>query len=115
MSTFYLKYRDVLPILEATLLKPDNTVYDLTGAVSCTLHIRLSNGTTASKTMTIYNIVGGVVRYSWLAADWTHPTTPLIVGTHRMEFEVLGPGGARLTFPNDRYDQLQIVSDVGQA
>jgi hypothetical protein len=32
-----------------------------------------------------------------------------------MEYEVLGPGGARLSFPNDEHDRLVIRADIGQA
>jgi len=122
MGIFYMKYRDVLPVLEVTLLKPDDTVYDLTGAVSVTMHIRLTDGaTTVTRAMVIYNRPGGVVRYSWTAADWTEitvgPTIPLTPGVveHRMEFEVLGPGAARLTFPNSGYDTLRVLTDFAQA
>jgi len=121
MGVFHLKYRDVLPVLEVTLHKPDDTVYDLTGAISVTLHIRLSDGaTTISRAMTIYDRPGGVVRYAWTAADWTAltvgPSLPLSpkVNEHRMEYEVVGPGAARLTFPNYAYDTLRVIGDLGQ-
>lgn len=115
MSDFYLKYRDTLPTLEVTLLDPDGTAHDLSGATSAKIHIRLSSGTTATKSATIYNPSGGVLRYTFLATDWTDLTVPLIVGTHRMEYEVLGPSTARLTWPNDGYDTLRITDDLGQA
>jgi hypothetical protein len=114
MSDFWLKLRDTLPTIEITLLDPDGTVHDLTGATGAKLHIRLSNGTTATKSATIYNPSGGVIRYTFLSTDWTDLTAPLIAGTHRMEVEVTGPGAGRLTWPNDGYDALRIVDDLGQ-
>jgi hypothetical protein len=115
MQTFYLKYRDVMPILEVTLLNPDKTVHDLTGSTSYKLHIWLRDGGKLTRTMTLYGLAtAGTLRYQWLATDWTDAVAPLVVGQNRMEYEVLGPGAARLTWPNDGYDELRIVSDVGQ-
>lgn len=122
MGTFFLKYRDVLPVLEVTLLRPDGTAFDLTGASSVTLHIKPADGSVVSRAMTIYDITGGVVRYAWQLADWTLPgligstTAPLLARPfeQRMEYEAQGPGW-RLTFPNDGYDTLRIVTDIGQA
>jgi len=116
MGTFVLKYRDTMPILEVVLLNPDKTVHDLTGATSYKLHVRLRDGGTITRTMTLQGLAtAGTLRYQWLAADWTDITTPLVVGQHRMEYEVLGPGAARLTWPNDGYDELRVVDDLGQA
>lgn len=114
MSDFYLKYRDTRPVLEVYLLDPSGTAHDLTGATAATLHIRLSSGITSSKTMTIYSSTGGVLRYTWLAADWTSSSDALIAGNHRMEYEVIGPTTARLTWPNDGYDLLCVTDDFGQ-
>lgn len=116
MGTYYLKARDTLPTLEVVLLKPDLTPYDPSGGV-VTMHVRLSNGSVLSRTMTIHNGPLGIVRYGWLATDWSAvaPTVNVVAGSHRMEYEVVGPGAARLTFPNDGYDTLQVSSDIGQA
>lgn len=116
MGTYYLKQRDTLPTLEVVLLKPDLTPYDPSGGV-VTMHVHISSGGTLSRTMTINNGPLGTVRYTWLAADWSAaaPAVVLLSGVHRMEFEVVGPGAARLTFPNDGYDALKVSSDIGQA
>lgn len=114
MNVFYLKYRDTLPVLEVELLNPDGSVHDLTGATAYNLHIRLRDGSTITRTMTKVGLdAEGHLRYAWLAADWTDPTT-LAAGQHRMEYEVLGPGAARMTWPNDGYDELRVVDDLGQ-
>ena len=115
MGTFYLKANDTRPVLEVTLLDPAGTAHDLTGATSVKLHIKLASGATLTKTMTV-NVVPatGIVTYTWLAADWTS-SPGLEAGMHRMEYEVIGPALARVTFPNDSYDTLAIVSDQGQA
>lgn len=113
MGSFYLKKRDTLPTMEVALLKPDLTPYDPTGG-TVTLHVKLSGGGTISRTMTIHDGPAGLVRYGWLAADWTG-TPALASGVHRMEYEVVGPGLARLTFPTEGYDQLHVTADIGQA
>jgi hypothetical protein len=124
VAVFHLKYRDTYPVLEVELLNPDGTVHDLGGAFSVTLHIRLSDGSaTLSRAMTIYDSPNGIVRYAWQTTDWTTgglvvgPSVPLAPGVveHRMEYEVVGPGSNRLTFPNYGYDTLRIITDFGQA
>ncbi len=123
MGVFYLKYRDVNPVLEVTLKDPDNTVHDLTNSTGWKLHIWLSGGTKLTRTMAIFGAAtNGVLRYTWIATDWdagnlvVSPALPLAIGVneHRMEYEVVGPAPARLTFPNSGYDILRIVTDVGQ-
>lgn len=140
-QVFYLKYRDTLPVLEVVLLKPDGSVQDLTGTTGWKLHIRMSDGTRLVRTMTKYGAdANGTLRYSWVASDWNAPSSPdgdgsfqvggLVAGPepplargaqeNRMEFEVLGPASARLTFPNGgdnadaAYVTLRIFSDIGQ-
>ena len=110
MSTFYLKYRDTLPTLEATLLKPDLTAYSLASITSVVMHIYSETGTTMSRYCSIYNSTGGVVRYTFKSTDWTAPG--LEIGQSLMEFEALTTGTTRLTFPNANYDTLSIISDI---
>ncbi len=116
MGLFHLKEGDTLPILEVALKDPDGTAHDLTGSTGWKLHVRLAGGGGAVVTRNMVKQgpdVDGVLRYSWAAADWSS-TPALVVGQHRMEYEVLGPGAARLTFPNDGWDELRIVEDLGQ-
>ena len=84
--------------------------------------------------------IEGHLRYAWLTTDWDAPSAPDAQGQYtvgglpvpealhriraRMEYEVLGPGSARLTFPDgpsydtDRNDEvyhwLEIWADLGQ-
>ena len=112
MNTFYLKYRDVLPVLEVTLLGADETVYDLSGAKSVVMHIKGCSGRIISRYMNIYSAINGVVRYTWSSTDWTSPGVE--IGQNLMEYEVLTSGLTRLTFPNDTYDTLSVISDLAQ-
>lgn len=142
MEVFYLKYRDTLPLFDVVLHDPApagsapgtiGPVHDLTGSTAWKLHIYLSDGTKLARDLgKVGADADGTLRYSWLAADWdianvagfliVGPTLPLSSGQreHRMEYEVLGPGAARLTFPNggesvaEVYDVLRIWNDIGQ-
>lgn len=114
-QTFHLKRGDTLPVLEVVLVNPDGSVHDLTGSTDWKLHVKLDNGQTFSRTMTKVGAdVDGKLSYGWQAADWT-ASPPLAVGTHRMEYEVVGAGTARMTFPNDGYDILRVTQDLGDA
>ena len=114
-QTFHLKDKDTLPGLRVRLKNPDSTPHDLTGATSVTLHVRIkATGEIFSRPMTIEDVTGGIVIYAWQAEDWTDTTTALEVGLHQMEYEVLGPGAARLTFPNAGHDELSVIDDLGQ-
>lgn len=112
--SFWLKYRDTKPDLIVYLKNPDGSAHDLTGSTGWKLHIRLDGiSTVLTKVMAIEGSPElGALRYNWASADWN--AGGLVQGTHRMEYEVVGPGAARLTFPNDGYDVLRIVDDLGQ-
>lgn len=122
MARFYLKHRDTRPVLAPVLHDPDGSIHDLTGAAKIYLHIKLESGTklTAREMTPPGDLKTGQPTYTWLAADWT--TGKLVAGNHQMEYEVLGPGVARLTFPNAptdnvpkaAYDDLIIAEDIGQ-
>jgi len=120
-------------------------IHDLTGSTEWKLFIWLADGLTKlSRPMTIQGApTAGLLRYTWIAGDWAAPSSPdtngaftvggLVVGPtvpldpgqveHRMEYEVVGPAGARMTFPNSdpelgntqrAYDILRIPPDIGQ-
>lgn len=114
MNVFYLKYRDTLPVLVVTLRNPDGTVHNLTGATEAKLNILLSNGRLVTRDMAIDPVpTTGIVRYQWVAADdWV--AGGLVPGEHLMEYEVLGVGDARLTFPNGAHHRLVVTRDIGQ-
>lgn len=113
MADFYLKYRDTRPILEVVLLNPDGSVHDLTGSTSHKLHIWLNTGEKLERSLAIEGApTAGTLRYTWQATDWTD-TVKLLVGVHRMEYEVY-VGTARESFPNAGYDFIHIIPDIGQ-
>lgn len=120
MSIFYLKEGDTRPVLEVALKNPDGSAYDLTAASEVRLHVEMfPNRIIFSRAMEVVApATGGIVRYTWVAADWTDPTTPLVVGPdipmqpgdweHRMEYQVTA-GTLIHTFPSDGFDTLRIT------
>lgn len=122
MGVFNLKYRDTRPPLEVALKNPDGSPFDLTGSTQWKLHIWLADGTKLVRDMTKgAPDAAGVLRYTWLSTDWdpgglVAVPLPLAPGQieHRMEYEVVGPGTARSSFPNDGYDVLRVRPDIGQ-
>ena len=133
MAVQTLKFRDTRPILEVVLRDPPpvgsapgtlGPVHDLTGSTAWYLHVWLSDGTKlAARTMVKFGAdVNGTLRYTWVTTDWdagnlvVGPSLPLKPGTreHRIEYEVIGPSPARLTFPNGGYDTLRILPDIGE-
>jgi hypothetical protein len=122
MTSIYLKRGDTLRALFVSLLNPDGSAADLTAAVEVWMHIALENrATRVSRQLAIEgDPTLGVVKYQWQATDWTDEPA-LIVGTHRVEYEVVGGFGERETYPNgaeagdEPYDLLVISQDLGQA
>jgi len=109
-SSLYLKRNDTRPVLQVTLLNPDRTAHDLTGATAVTLLVHV-DGSVVSRAMSIDDIPSGIVSYSWVAADWPS----LKLGRHRMEYQKVGPSPAKLTFPNFGYDYLVVLEDLDDA
>jgi hypothetical protein len=111
-TTFALKKGDTLPALSVTLLNPDRTTHDLTGATRVDLHIELEDETKIAREMAIdADPTTGIVTYAWVAADWD----TLVVSTkqhHKMEYQVTRPGSATQTFPNRGYHRLEISEDL---
>lgn len=116
-APFYLKNLDTQSIFQATLRKPDGTIYNPTGATALKLHVQLLAGTFTRD----LGIVGAGdaspnVQYAWLATDWTAapPTVNLAIGCWRLECEVLPTAGQRITFINSGFDWLLVTPDLGQ-
>lgn len=112
ISTFYLKLNDTRPTLRVVLRNPDGTVFSLAGTSGYQLHIKPADSAVITRTMTKVGIDDdGTLQYIWQESDWDD----LVAGRHRMEYEVTGSDGFRVTFPNSTYDQLVISADLGPA
>lgn len=131
-KVFTLKRGDTKPPLRVVFRDPPpagsapgtpGPIHDLTGSTAWKLHIKLNNGTVLTRNLVVDGPpTGGAALYDWVSGDWD--PGGLIVGPmpplkptdieHVMEYEVLGPGSARFTFPNDGYHILRIWQDLGQ-
>lgn len=115
-AIFSLKHGDTRPILEVALKNPDGTAHDLTGTTAWKLHIRVSPTQVITRDLVKQGLdTAGVLRYSWVDTDWDAGNLPSVNGYPKveckMEYEVIG-GTSRMTFPNNDYDKLQILSDL---
>jgi hypothetical protein len=91
------KFTDVLLL--------DGSAVDLTGAAVSFL---MKNADLAIKrTAVIASPSTGAVEYQPIAADVA------VAGVFRQEWEVIFPGGQILTFPNDSYNSVTILRDLG--
>jgi hypothetical protein len=112
MAIFTLKSRDTRPILEVALKNPDGTAHDLTGSTAWKLHIRVNGSSVITRDMVKQGLdTAGILRYTWVAADWDAGALPNSEAMLKMEYEVIG-GSSRMTFPNNGHDTLKIVSDL---
>ncbi len=112
---FNLKRGDTLAPFSTVLKNPDKSIHDLSAATKAFLHVTLADGSGVfTRELTLpTDRKSGRVTYPWLAADWTEGSPVLVTGEHPCEVETIGGGGARLTFPNDRNDRLDITQDIG--
>lgn len=95
-TLFLIKVGDLLPVLGATVYKPDKTPQDLTGA-TVRLHVIKPDGTLLFNrpVSAIDNPTAGHVLYNWQAGDTD------VAGRYTAEFEAT-IGGLDVTYPNDR-------------
>jgi hypothetical protein len=108
MSTFTLKRNDRGRSLSAQLLNGDGSVIDLTGS-TVKFIMRLSGATTAkvNAAAVVVTAATGSVRYDWAAADTDTE------GNYLAEWEITLPSSLKLTVPNQSYDQVIVVADLG--
>lgn len=118
-KVFTLKQGDILPILEVTLLNPDLSVHDYSGASTFQLRVKLwPSSAVLVRTMIPEGLpAGGKLRYIWATTDWNaggltvgpiiHPGMTMKPGEweHVMHYRVDG----KHTFPNGGYDILRIL------
>ncbi len=108
MAELIIKRGDTLPIIEATLYDQEGEVLDLSGATVMLYVVSTDELTTlVSAACTIVDAPNGVVRYVWQAGDTD------ILGKYDFEFEVTFSGGGIATVPNDGYNSLRIIKDLG--
>ena len=104
MADIYLKQKDQLPILRATL-SDENGPVDLTGGTVKVWFCLKAGGTPKSGNCTIVDEAGGIVEYAWASGDSD------TAGDYNLEF-VATLAGKTITFPNDGYLLLRVVADI---
>jgi hypothetical protein len=103
--TLPMKQGDRLPELTATLELPAGTPLNLTGA-TVTFTMVATNGQVLidAAPATVVSAAAGTVKYAWDTGDTDQ------IGTHRIEWIVLFPGGKQLTVPNRGYDEIEVTA-----
>lgn len=111
---FLIKRNDTLPVMRITLLEPDGSAFNPTGATLAFFFQNVTLNTTTDPKETgagTFTVVGtgstGEVDYAWAAADTD------TVGSFRAEVEALPSGGGRETFPGGSYFLFDVVQDLG--
>ncbi|MFA9232007.1 MAG: hypothetical protein ACEQSU_14885 [Microgenomates group bacterium] len=107
-DVFTIKRGDRLPTLRYTLIGPDGSAQDLTGATVVFSMAEKTVGTLVVNrgASTIVTAASGIVDYAWGALDTA------TAGEYNGEFEAT-IGGLKMSFPNDGNLTISIVSDLG--
>jgi len=107
LMAFRIKTNDTSPKLAVTLQDANSVPVNISGA-TVRFHMK-AFGATSLKTdapMTITNATGGIVQYSWVAADTN------LAGTYYGEVEVTYPDSTIETFPNNGYFTIIVKEDL---
>lgn len=112
MADVTIKQNDTRPKVDRTLTETINgstTVLNLSNASGVKLIARFSGSNTAkiNASAAIASANGGVVRYTFLAADTD------TVGALQAEYEITWNDGGIETVPNDGYWSIEVVDDLG--
>lgn len=109
---YMIKQKDLLPVLELTLLDENAAAVDLTNATEVRVIILdKANATLVDKTdadaSVTYTALTGRVDYAWVSPD-TDVTT-----TFKVEVQVTWTGGKTQRFPTQGYTTGKIVPRIG--
>lgn len=106
VSTFYIKKRDLRPVIQATL-KDANGAINLTNAVGVSFVMTyLGGGAKIDAAGAIVTPASGIVSYTWTGTDTD------TAGVFDCEWEINWGGGATQTVPSDGYDRVVITDDL---
>lgn len=112
MADFTIKQNDTRPRLDRSLSETINGAsapLNLTTASAVKLIARFTGSLVAkiNASAAIASANGGVVRYTFLAADTD------TVGQLNAEYEITWNDGGVETIPNDGYFSIEVVDDLG--
>jgi hypothetical protein len=108
VETVTLKRNDRAPSIAATL-KQAGTAIDLTGSTVKLFTRQHSNNELKidGASVTVVSPAAGTVRYDMTAVDMD------TAGQFDLEWEITLPSGKKTSVPNDGYDRLVILADLG--
>jgi hypothetical protein len=107
MADFEIKQNDLLPEITATLLEPDDSPLDLTGATVRFVmrHTSMANVAKVAAAATVVSPTAGTVKYIWTGTDTD------TAGDYLAEWEVTYPAGT-LSVPNTGYILVRIHPEL---
>ena len=101
MADFVATQGDTATTIKDTLIGPDGTVQDLTGA-AVVLAIAFPHATVRRAATVNTPATAGIVQYELVAGDYQYP------GTWRCKWEATFAGGSVESYPDDRYMRIRI-------
>ncbi len=105
MSDFYIKYNDVLPVVQA-YLSDTNGYVDLTSAtVKFVYQDRKQLNQAVTGSTSILSPISGLVEYTW--------SSGVAIGSYIAEWRVNFSNGKQMSFPNSTILTFDIVDNVG--
>lgn len=107
---FTIKQYNTLPLLEATLLDPNNQPVDLSNAtVTFTMRSRDTDTRVIAGDAIVIDELEGKVAYPWSSLDTSFS------GAYHGEFVVTYQDGGIESFPNSAYIEINVVRSAGNA
>jgi hypothetical protein len=111
MTDFFIKRRDRVPSISATLIDSAGAPVDLTGAtVKFVMSLSPGGGTpTLNVAAIMVSAPAGAVKYDWAVGDTAAS------GSYVAEWEVTYSNGKKQTFPGVGYNTISIADDLDNA
>lgn len=106
MASFTMVRNDTAPPITATLTDSAGTAIDLSGATVRFHMVDSAGAVKVDAACTVTSATGGVVSYSWAAADTDTS------GSYKAEWEVTFSDGTIRTFPSPSKTMVRIVGDL---
>jgi hypothetical protein len=107
-----IKRKDLKPVFSKQLLDHGRPGYPI-DLMGCSVWFIMTpegaDTPSIQRLAVIDDAVSGRVHYQWLPGDTDAP------GNYLAEWEILYPDGTRRTIPEDGYDRVSIVADLGDA
>lgn len=105
---FSMKQNDRLPSFDVVVMTGLKEIVDLTDFSTPTFHMwnKRTREVIVDAAATIVSATGGLLRYSWAAADTDIP------GLYEAEFGLVYTGSLPMTIPNDGYYLIEITPEI---